>query len=292
MKLGAVRAALPARERRGRRAPRPLFLHRLRRRPRGAARRAGLHARRRAPRGPRDGAELLAGCARRWRTRRSRSRRSPACRSRAAWSASPPTMWCASSSGCRSAQRGATRRAGAALRRAALAAGVRSPDAAASRCCMPGARRERRALRREVVQALRGGLPTVARAGALLAADARARRAPTTCAGVRRTQEYIAAGDVYQLVLASALRRPARARSLPGLPRAAADQPFALHVLLRARRRHGRRLLARGAGQAQRAAQAQLRPIAGTRPRARRRRRAMRRARPSCAPTPRKTPST
>ncbi len=65
-----------------------------------------------------------------------------------------------------------------------------------------GTEPERRALRNEVVRALRGALPSGHRAG---------RYAPPTAAftrsdylaGVRRTQEYIAAGDVYQLVLAS-----------------------------------------------------------------------------------------
>jgi len=65
-----------------------------------------------------------------------------------------------------------------------------------------GSEAERRSLRAEVVQALRGGLPNGRHAG---------RHAPPVAAfargdylaGVRRTQEYIAAGDVYQLVLAS-----------------------------------------------------------------------------------------
>jgi anthranilate synthase component 1 len=65
-----------------------------------------------------------------------------------------------------------------------------------------GPEEERRALRAEVVRALRGGVPNSRRPG---------RHAPPTpaytrsdyLAGVRRTQEYIAAGDVYQLVLAS-----------------------------------------------------------------------------------------
>ena len=65
-----------------------------------------------------------------------------------------------------------------------------------------GSEAERRSLRAEVVRALRGGLPNGRRP---------ARYAPPTAAfsrgdylaGVRRTQEYIAAGDVYQLVLAS-----------------------------------------------------------------------------------------
>ena len=65
-----------------------------------------------------------------------------------------------------------------------------------------GSEEERRSLRREVVRALRGALPAGPRPG---------RYAPPSTAfpradyleGVRRTQEYIAAGDVYQLVLAS-----------------------------------------------------------------------------------------
>ncbi|MGP8034867.1 MAG: anthranilate synthase component I family protein [Steroidobacteraceae bacterium] len=65
-----------------------------------------------------------------------------------------------------------------------------------------GSEDERRALRRDVIRALRGALPNGRRPG---------RYAPPTAAytpegymaGVRRIQEYIAAGDVYQLVLAS-----------------------------------------------------------------------------------------
>jgi anthranilate synthase component 1 len=61
---------------------------------------------------------------------------------------------------------------------------------------------ERASLRREIIQALRGGLPTTPRPGRY--------RQPTPSmtrdeyiAGVKRIQEYIAAGDVYQLVLAA-----------------------------------------------------------------------------------------
>jgi anthranilate synthase component 1 len=61
---------------------------------------------------------------------------------------------------------------------------------------------ERASLRREIIKALRGGLPDPGRPG---------RYQPPTpsmsrdryMAGVKRIQEYIAAGDVYQLVLAS-----------------------------------------------------------------------------------------
>jgi len=64
-----------------------------------------------------------------------------------------------------------------------------------------GSEAERQSLRSEIVRALRGGVPN----------GRPARYAPPTAAftradylaGVRRTQEYIAAGDVYQLVLAS-----------------------------------------------------------------------------------------
>ena len=65
-----------------------------------------------------------------------------------------------------------------------------------------GSESERASLRREIIRALRGGLPNHGRPG---------RYQPPTpsmtreryVAGVKRIQEYIAAGDVYQLVLAS-----------------------------------------------------------------------------------------
>jgi len=65
-----------------------------------------------------------------------------------------------------------------------------------------GPEEERRALRREVVRALRGALPQAPRAGRYAPPVAAFPRADYL-AGVQRTQEYIAAGDVYQLVLAS-----------------------------------------------------------------------------------------
>jgi anthranilate synthase component I len=70
-----------------------------------------------------------------------------------------------------------------------------------------GTEAERQALRKEVIRALRGGLPNYANGGH--AADARYSPAVGSLsrdeyiAGVKRTQEYIAAGDVYQLVLSS-----------------------------------------------------------------------------------------
>ena len=65
-----------------------------------------------------------------------------------------------------------------------------------------GSEEERRSLRGEVVRALRGALPNGRRAGRYAAPRAAYAR-EDYLAGVRRTQEYIAAGDVYQLVLAS-----------------------------------------------------------------------------------------
>jgi anthranilate synthase component I len=65
-----------------------------------------------------------------------------------------------------------------------------------------GSGAERQSLRREVIRALRGGVPAILTAGRFspaspsLTEEAHAVR-------VRRAQEYIAAGDVYQLVLAS-----------------------------------------------------------------------------------------
>jgi anthranilate synthase component 1 len=68
-----------------------------------------------------------------------------------------------------------------------------------------GTEAERQALRREVIKALRGGLPNYS------APPATARYSPAAASltpeqymdGVKRTQEYIAAGDVYQLVLSA-----------------------------------------------------------------------------------------
>ena len=70
-----------------------------------------------------------------------------------------------------------------------------------------GSEPERQALRRDVIRALRGGLPNYFTP----TADAASRYTPAEASlspeqyrdGVKRTQEYIAAGDVYQLVLAA-----------------------------------------------------------------------------------------
>jgi anthranilate synthase component 1 len=69
-----------------------------------------------------------------------------------------------------------------------------------------GSEEERQALRREVIKALRGGLPNhpAPAAGETRYSPAVASLSPDEyTAGVKRTQEYIAAGDVYQLVLSA-----------------------------------------------------------------------------------------
>jgi anthranilate synthase component 1 len=67
-----------------------------------------------------------------------------------------------------------------------------------------GTEAERQALRREVIGALRGGLPNyIAGAQGQYSPAVGSLSRDEYMAGVRRTQEYIAAGDVYQLVLAS-----------------------------------------------------------------------------------------
>jgi anthranilate synthase component I len=65
-----------------------------------------------------------------------------------------------------------------------------------------GSDEERRSLRKEVIQALRGALPNGTRASRYSQPSAAYSRSDYI-AGVRRTQEYIAAGDVYQLVLSA-----------------------------------------------------------------------------------------
>ncbi len=70
-----------------------------------------------------------------------------------------------------------------------------------------GSETERQALRREVIGALRGGIPNYSIPGS----GSAERYSPAVgslsrdqyIAGVKRTQEYIASGDVYQLVLSS-----------------------------------------------------------------------------------------
>jgi anthranilate synthase component 1 len=65
-----------------------------------------------------------------------------------------------------------------------------------------GSDQDRRALRAEVIRTLRGALPNGTRAGRFTSPAAAFSR-EDFMAGVRRTQEHIAAGDVYQLVLST-----------------------------------------------------------------------------------------
>jgi anthranilate synthase component I len=65
-----------------------------------------------------------------------------------------------------------------------------------------GSEAERQSLRREVVQALRGAVPLLVTPGSFSPGVPSLSEA-AHAAGVRRAQEYIASGDVYQLVLAS-----------------------------------------------------------------------------------------
>ena len=65
-----------------------------------------------------------------------------------------------------------------------------------------GSEADRQALRREVIQALRGGVP-LARAPGKFSTAVPSLTEEAHAARVRRAQEYIASGDVYQLVLAS-----------------------------------------------------------------------------------------
>ncbi len=65
-----------------------------------------------------------------------------------------------------------------------------------------GTEQERQQLRKEIIQALRGALPTVRRRGRFSQASASSSR-EAYMAGVRRVKESIAAGDVYQLVLST-----------------------------------------------------------------------------------------
>ena len=65
-----------------------------------------------------------------------------------------------------------------------------------------GSEEDRRSLRKEVVRALRGSLPNGVRPGRYGRPEPAFSR-DDYLAGVRRTQEYIAAGDVYQLVLST-----------------------------------------------------------------------------------------
>ena len=67
-------------------------------------------------------------------------------------------------------------------------------------------------------------------------------------------KEHIAAGDIYQVVLSQRFEADVDGRSVHRLPRAAAREPVALHVLHPHGRRVDRRLVARDAGARRRVA--------------------------------------
>ena len=146
-----------------------------------------------------------------------------------------------------------------------------------------GSEHERQSLRREVIRALRGGLPGPAWAASFSAPDASLSeeeflQGVRTNQGVHRRRRRLPARAV------GALLGTLRPRPVRDLPRAAAAEPVAVHVLLRTRRPHGGRLLARSAREAERPS----RPDAPDRRHAsaRRRRRAGRGARSGAARRP------
>ena len=83
---------------------------------------------------------------------------------------------------------------------------------------------------------------------------------------VRRAKEYIAAGDIFQVVLSPALRGAVHAAVVCALSGAAPGQPVALPVLSRFRRLRRGRLEPGDPGRV-RDGKVTIRPIAGTRPR-------------------------
>jgi anthranilate synthase component 1 len=128
-----------------------------------------------------------------------------------------------------------------------------------------GSEEERRSLRNEVVRALRGGLPSGLRPGRY-SAPAPAFSPDAYMAGVRRTQEYIAAGDVYQLVLSTQFggRHDIDPFQAYRALRLINPSPYMYYCAL------GDVTVVGSSPEALvklKAGQAQLRPIAGTRPR-------------------------
>jgi anthranilate synthase component 1 len=139
-----------------------------------------------------------------------------------------------------------------------------------------GTEAERQALRKEVIRALRGGLPNHLVSSGGTAAGPESRYTPATgslsrdeyLAGVQRTQEYITAGDVYQLVLSSRFtgRHTLDPFEAYRALRLINPSPYMYYCRLGEITVVGsspEALVKVNAG-----GQAQLRPIAGTRPRA------------------------
>ena len=223
---------------------------------------------------PREHGGAARGAARRARARAaSRSPRSRGCRWPAASSATRPTTSCASSSACRRSRRRLPTAPPLLHYVAPRSLLVFDHLTRGIALLHAGTEAERAALRREVIAALRGpaaagaaGPAATARRSPALGAR-RLHRGRAARAGVHRRGRRLPAGALV------ALLGPPRARSVPGVPRAASHQSVSLHVLREARRPHRGRFLARGAGASSTAGRRELRPIAGTRPRARRPRR-------------------
>ena len=119
----------------------------------------------------------------------------------------------------------------------------------------------------------------------------RVRRRGATRPRCARSREYIAAGDIMQVVHLAAHAPAVRRVAAVALPRAALAQSVAVHVLLRLRRLPRRRRVARNPG-AQGRRQRSRCGRSPARGRAARRARPTRRWRPSCSPTRRRSPST
>ena len=130
-----------------------------------------------------------------------------------------------------------------------------------------GPEQERVRLRREIVRALRGGL-TIGRPPARLEVPRPSLSRDAYLASVRRVQEYIAAGDVYQLVLSSQFEGACELDPFEAYRalRLLNPSPYMIYCELGDRTLVGSspEALVRLSGGV-----AQLRPIAGTRPRGR-----------------------
>ena len=143
-----------------------------------------------------------------------------------------------------------------------------APDAEGRRHAVRRAARARRGRRtsaraRGSTRSSRRCARRAAAARARAAAARRARRRPTLppssftqadfLAAVDRVKEYILAGDAFQVVLSQRFSEPRRRRApARRLPRAARDQPVAVHVPPRVPRGARHRRVARDAGPAQR----------------------------------------
>ena len=203
-----------------------------------------------------------------------------------------PTTWCASSSGCR-ARRARQRRAGAALRGAALAAGVRSPDARHRAAACRLAKTERAlAAPRSDPRAARRRCPNGAAARALLAAGTpRCTRARLHGgrAGARRSTSPPATSTSWCCRRASRGRHELDPFQAYRALRLINPSPYMYYCAL------GDVTVVGSSPEALvklNGGQAQLRPIAGTRPRSDDAGGRYRARDANCSPIRRRTPST